>query len=214
MSDAGALVGVLLAGGAARRFGGGKLRAPLADGEPLGIVSARRVAAAVSRLVVVTRVEDVLTTAMFHDAGFEVIASPDAARGMAHSLAAGVAASPDAAAWMVALADMPRVAADTLSELAARWRAADAIVVPTCKGRRGHPVIFPARYGAELRALEGDQGARPLLAAHAAEVVTWECGDGGVLTDVDTPDDLSALDARGPQPSPSTSASGRGTPTA
>lgn len=195
MSDAGPLVGVLLAGGAARRFGGGKLRAPLADGEPVGVASARRVTAAVARLVVVTRVEDAETTGMFRDAGCEVIASPNAARGMAHSLAAGVAATPDAAAWMIALADMPRVAAGTLTELVARWRAADAIIVPTCNGQRGHPVIFPARYGAELRALEGDQGARPLLAAHAAEVVLWECGDAGVLTDIDTPDDLAALGA-------------------
>lgn len=214
MSDASRPIGVLLAGGAARRFGGGKLRAPLANGEPLGIASARRVAAAVERLVVVTRVEDVLTTAMFREAGFDVVTSPDAARGMAHSLAAGVAASLDAAAWMIALADMPRVSIDTLTGLVQRWRAADAIIVPTCDGRRGHPVIFPARYRAELRALEGDQGARPLLLAHAVEVVTWECGDAGVLTDIDTPADLSALEAREPQPSPSTSASGRGSPTA
>ncbi|MGE0858477.1 MAG: NTP transferase domain-containing protein [Gammaproteobacteria bacterium] len=214
MSDAGRLVGVLLAGGAARRFGGGKLRAPLANAEPLGLVSARRVAGAVERLVVVTRAEDVMTTAMFRDAGFDVIASPDAARGMAHSLAAGVAASPDAAAWMIALADMPRVATATLAGLAARWRATDAIVVPACDGRRGHPVIFPARFGAELRTLEGDQGARPLLLAHATEVVPWECGDAGVLTDVDTPDDLRALESREPQASPSTSTIGRGSPTA
>jgi molybdenum cofactor cytidylyltransferase len=43
---------------------------------------------------------------------------------------------------------------------------------------------------AELSALSGDEGARPILARHGVSLIATE--DPGVLRDVDTPADLSA----------------------
>jgi molybdenum cofactor cytidylyltransferase len=37
----------------------------------------------------------------------------------------------------------------------------------------------------ELLTLHGDQGARAILQRHAAELVLVECGDPGVLIDID-----------------------------
>ncbi len=47
------------------------------------------------------------------------------------------------------------------------------------------------RYRAELLASAGDQGARALLEAHAAELVKIPIGDPGVIRDIDTPGDLA-----------------------
>ncbi len=181
---------MLLAGGAARRFGANKILARLTSGEQVGLCAAARLATAVEAMLVVVRADDELTAAAFGSAGYRVVPCADAASGMAHSLACGVAASRDSAAWMVALADMPWILPTTLTLLAACWRREDNIIVPRCATQAGHPVIFPARFRDELVALTGDRGARPVLDAHVSEIYEVITDDRGVLRDIDTPADL------------------------
>lgn len=181
---------MLLAGGAARRFGANKILATLPDGKTAGLCAAANLATAVDALLVVVRADDIATASAFEAAGYRVVPCADAALGMAHSLACGVAASRDSAAWMVALADMPRIEPTTLTLLAACWRREDSIIVPRCGESAGHPVIFPARFGEELMVLEGDRGARRVLDAHVNEIYEFITDDRGVLYDVDTPADL------------------------
>ena len=69
-----------------------------------------------------------------------------------------------------------------------------AICVPVFERKRGHPVLWPARYFPEIERLRGDVGARALLDRHADALVLVPVGDAGVLRDVDTPDALA--DAR------------------
>lgn len=47
------IVGILLAGGSARRFGADKLLHPLPDGVPIAVAAARNLAAALPRVVAV-----------------------------------------------------------------------------------------------------------------------------------------------------------------
>jgi molybdenum cofactor cytidylyltransferase len=60
------------------------------------------------------------------------------------------------------------------------------------RGRRGHPVGFAAELYSELVQLDGDDGARRVVARYPGVAV--ELPDAGVLLDVDTPGDLAALD--------------------
>ena len=183
---------MLLAAGAARRFGANKLLARLPAGETVGLLAASKLATVVDRMVVVVRATDELSSSVFEHAGYVVVRCAQAHLGMAHSLACGIAASRDSAAWMVALADMPLIAASTLTALTTCWRHADRIVVPMCAGHAGHPVIFPARMVTQLLALDGDRGARAVLDAHRDEVFAFLTDDAGVLRDIDTPADLAA----------------------
>ena len=100
--------------------------------------------------------------------------NPDFADGLATSLKAGIAAVPtDADGAIVCLGDMPQVDAgliDRLIEAFAPERGA-LIVVPVIDGRRGNPVLWSRRFFDELMALEGDVGARHLIAKHAEAVV-------------------------------------------
>lgn len=188
------ITGLLLAAGAARRFGADKLAAPLAGGEPLVLRAAARMAAAVDRLLVVVNTTSSDSARLLRVAGFAVVPCPEANLGMAHSLACGVRASRDSSAWVIGLADMPLLETRTIAQLIARFAATDCIVVPRHGGRDGHPVVFPARHAEALLALEGDRGARALLDAHAAEVSYVEVDDPGVLIDVDTPGDLDGIE--------------------
>jgi molybdenum cofactor cytidylyltransferase len=184
--------GILLAAGRGNRFDPtgqqNKLLAPLPDGTPVARAAAHRLLMSVPRVVAVVRPGAEALAQVLNDAGCDVIFSSDAERGMGASLAAGVHASSDSEGWIVALADMPWVAPETIEAVARRLDNGASIVVPVYRGRRGHPVGFGAMHGPALAALDGDVGARALLAS--LQLTTIEVDDAGVLADVDTPGDL------------------------
>ncbi len=129
--------------------------------------------------------------------------------GMGDSIAAAVRATADAAGWLVLPGDLPLVRPATLRQVAARLEAqADAgagdadpeapfAVVPRHGGVRGHPVGFAAGCRAALLDLEGNQGAAPVLRALFAmnSVAALELDDVGIVTDIDTLDDLRRAEA-------------------
>jgi len=112
--------------------------------------------------------------------------------GMGDSIAAAVRATPDAAGWLVLPADLPLVRSDTLRAVADAL-GPHAVVIPLYQGERGHPVGFSAVCRDQLLALEGNQGAAPVVLAQAAmnSVAVLELDDIGVVMDIDTLDDLA-----------------------
>jgi len=121
------------------------------------------------------------------------ISCPDAARGMAASLACGVHANLDAEGWLIGLADMPSVPVEAIMRVRKALSTGAAIAVPMHAGRNGHPVGFARQYRIELLALQGDAGARHLLNRDRSEVVEISIDDAGILADIDIPDDLKRL---------------------
>lgn len=181
--------GLLLAGGASRRYGAPKLLQPHADGVSLGAYCARRLVAHVGNVLAVTRPGDDELARQLEQAGCDVLVTARALEGMGASLAAAVEAASGAEGWIVALADMPRIHAQTYAEVKRVLQLGARIVAPIAmdSGMRGHPVGFAASLGDELRLLGGDLGARPILARHAHEVFTIPVDDPGILFDIDTP---------------------------
>jgi len=110
--------------------------------------------------------------------------------GMGHSIAAGVIATGDADGWLILPADMPLVQPSTILAVAAGLER-----FPVCyaqyRGIQGHPVGFDTELYSELTALQGDEGARRIVARYAAQPVPVE--DPGVHIDVDTVEDLVRL---------------------
>lgn len=185
--------GILLAAGAARRFGGGKLLHLLPDGTPIGLASLRNLEAALARVVVVIRPEDHAIARLYAEARAQTIVCTDADRGMGHSLAAGVAHEAQARGWVVALADMPNVMPSTIRAIATTLSEQGGIVVPYLGAERGHPVAFSQGFREELLGLHGDSGARSVLQAHPGEVHRLRVDDSGIIQDIDTPADLQRL---------------------
>lgn len=189
------VVGILMAAGRGRRFDPAgqrnKLLQPLADagGMPVVAASARKLLAAVPRVVAVVPPGDGGVAALLADLGCEVAVCPDADSGMAASLTHAIRHSlPDADAWLVALGDMPHVAPATLAALAAALAGGVPIVAPVMDGKRGNPVGFGRLHLDTLLALEGEQGARRLL--QTCPVTEIPVDDMGIFRDIDTPDDL------------------------
>lgn len=184
------IVGLLLAAGDSRRFGGDKLLHPLPGGEAIAAASARRLAAAVDRAIVLVRPGQPALRGALAPLGVEIVEVADAGNGMGATLAAGVRAAPQAGGWLVALGDMPYLREETLGGVAAALRAGAAIAAPYHGGRRGHPVGFAKRWFDALAALSGDEGARNLLRTQGEAIVRLEMDDPGCLFDVDVPGDL------------------------
>lgn len=183
----GLIVGVLLAAGAGSRFGGGKLVARLADGRGVAETACAHLLPAVDRVVAVIPAQPGALEDALRAAGAEVVRCDTAAPGMGVSIACGVAASTKAAGWLVALGDMPLIPSSQHRLVADALRAGADIVAPVCQGRRGHPVGFAARFGDELRALEGDEGARAVLARHRGALLELAVDDDAGWQDIDTP---------------------------
>ena len=191
---------VLLAAGAARRFGAPKLREEL-HGQPLIRWSAellRREPVGEVIVVVAPEHDDVRRALQDVDVKFVVNDRPD--DGIGRSLACGVAAAQASSeALLVALGDTPMLRRDALQRVVARYRAdGAAIVVPMYQGVRGHPVLFSRSVFPELAALTGDAGARAVTDRDPGRVAFVELESDAPL-DVDTPQDLDRLRALPPR---------------
>ncbi|WP_322011267.1 nucleotidyltransferase family protein [Paraburkholderia sp. J12] len=195
MAYASLATGVLLAAGTGSRFDPeglrNKLLAPLPDGTGVAREAAHRLLLVVPKVIAVVRPGAETLAWVLNEAGCDVVFSADAVRGMGASLAAGVSAAQDAESWIVALADMPRIAVDTIGEVARAIDEGASIAAPFYEGQRGHPVGFAFEHRDALMALDGDAGARALLASYP--VTRIDVNDPGILRDVDTPADLSRM---------------------
>ena len=197
-----AVVGLLLASGFGRRFDAGgrrnKLLARLPDGQTLVTASARALCGALDHVAVVVPSRGTLIEAALSDLPVRLIRNARAKEGMGASIAVGIAALraefPMARGWLIALGDMPFVAPKTIRAIAdAIGNGVDGsrhrIVAACYRGRRGHPVAFEPALTDALARLEGDIGASVLMRTHGVAMV--DCGDPGVLRDIDTPSDLA-----------------------
>jgi len=191
------IVGILLAAGSGSRFGGDKLLHPLADGVAIAAHAARNLFAVLPDVVAVVRWGDFPLHDLLEQEGCQCTMFQGAARGMGASLAHGVAQAREADGWVVALADMPSIKPETIGRLVAALEGGALIAAPTHDGKRGHPVGFGAPLRHELLALDGDEGARAVLARHRGEVRLIECDDPGTLIDIDRRDDLARVSGPG-----------------
>lgn len=187
----GAIVGLLLAAGASRRFGTDKLAHALPHGVAVAVQAARHLRSEIDRVVAVVRPGAEATARALAAEGCEIVICADADVGMSASLACGVRAAGDAAGYLVALADMPFVRPSTIAAVRDALAGGALLVRPYFRTRPGHPVGIGGRFRAELEALAGDAGARDLLEAHAAEMVKLPVGDPGAIRDIDTPADVA-----------------------
>ncbi|NIE68227.1 nucleotidyltransferase family protein [Burkholderia sp. Ax-1719] len=195
MAYASLATGVLLAAGTGSRFDPeglrNKLLAPLPNGIAVAHEAAHRLLLVVPRVIAVVRPGAETLAHTLNEAGCDVVFAADAVRGMGASLAAAIEADTEGESWIVALADMPRIAVSTIEAVARELDAGKPLVAPFYEGQRGHPVGFGFGHREALLALDGDAGARALLTSQTLTRI--DVNDPGILRDVDTPADLDGL---------------------
>ena len=178
---------VLLAAGRSERFGDtNKLEADFL-GKPVGL----HVATALEDMPFRERIVVVDGCSLdFAGRDFTVVHNDDETGDMASSVRLGVgcAKARGAEAVVIALADMPRVTAAHIYRLLDAADGPDAVVASSDGEQPRPPVVFGEGRFDFLMALQGDKGARELVAG-GKHVVTAPAE----LIDIDTPDDLEKL---------------------
>jgi molybdenum cofactor cytidylyltransferase len=187
---------VILAAGRSTRMGGpNKLLAELAGKPLVRTVTEQALASGASGVIVVTGHQAAEVEKALAGLKVKFVRNPDFAAGLASSVKTGIAAVPaNADGAVVCLGDMPLIDSrliDRLIEAFAPDRG-DLIAVPVSDGRRGNPVLWSRRFFTELMTLDGDIGARHLIARHAEAVAEVPVEGHGAFLDIDTPEALTA----------------------
>lgn len=194
-----ALFAVVLAAGASTRFGSPKQLVRIA-GRPLLHTAVTRASEVVgSALIVVLGSGAAELAGLLRHSPGSIVVNQDWREGLASSIRAGIARLPlTCAGALLMLADQPAVSADDLRRLAGTWRKQPQYVAAALySGTTGVPAIFPRSMFPELAQLRGDQGARAILRRNSDRLVRVPMASAAI--DVDTPEDLLAIEA--PQPS-------------
>ncbi len=184
------VAGLLLAAGSARRFGSDKLLHRLPHGVAIAVQAARHLRAEVDRVVAVVSSRAGELKALLQGEGMEVVVCERADEGMGASLACAAHAAGEQGGYLVALGDMPFIRRSSIAAVRDALAAGAPLAAPYFRTRRGHPVGIAASFYNELLRLEGDEGAKRLLAANEKLLVKVPLGDPGVIRDIDKPEDL------------------------
>jgi molybdenum cofactor cytidylyltransferase len=187
---------IILAAGRSTRMGGpNKLLAEL-GGKPLvRLVTEQALASKAHDVIVVTGHQAELVEKALAGLDVKFVRNPDFAEGLASSVKAGVAAVPDDAdGAVICLGDMPMISAQLIDHLIEAFAPdrGNLIAVPVSDGRRGNPVLWSRRFFNELMSLDGDIGARHLIARHGEAVAEVAVEGFGAFLDIDTPQALEA----------------------
>ena len=191
--DRAAVSAVVLAAGRASRMGAEKLLLPLGDKPVLRHVveSVDRAGLRETVVVVNPRNRDAIMP-LVSDLTRRVVCNDRFQDGIASSIAAGTdAVSEDSEAFVLVQGDQPMVTSEMLQALVSVWRQEQtAFVAASYDGLTTTPVLFARALYPELRALEGDVGARAVLRRHAGKTVAFPRWMG---SDLDTTADYDAL---------------------
>jgi molybdenum cofactor cytidylyltransferase len=187
---------IILAAGRSTRMGGpNKLLAEL-GGKPLvRTVTEQALASKAQSVIVVTGHQAEQVEKALHGLKVKFVRNPDFAEGLASSVKAGVAAVADGAdGALICLGDMPLISANLIDRLIEAFAPdrGHLIAVPVSDNRRGNPVLWSRRFFNELMTLDGDIGARHLIARHSEAVAEVPVEGFGAFLDIDTPQTLEA----------------------
>ncbi len=184
------VIGVVLAAGAGRRFGGPKALALLDGVRLVDRATATLTTGGCASIVVVSGAVPLLVE------GATVVANPLWDTGMGSSLRAALThlAGSATSAVVVLLVDTPWVGAGAVSRLVAAHTSGAVAAQATYGSVPGHPVLLGRQVWDDVAALAvGDQAARGWLRQHRDQVVAVPCDGTGDPRDVDRPQDLLDL---------------------
>src|SRR6202171_2367091 len=190
------VVAIVLAAGRSTRMGGpNKLLAELDGKKLVRIVAEQALASKAMDVIVVTGHQADLVEQALAGLKVKFVRNPDFAGGLASSVKSGIAAVPaNADGAVICLGDMPLMSAQLIDRLIETFAPdrGQLIAVPVSDGRRGNPVLWARRFFRELMTLDGDVGARHLIAKHAEAVAEVPVEGESAFLDIDTPQALEA----------------------
>jgi molybdenum cofactor cytidylyltransferase len=186
------IVAVVLSAGESSRMGRPKALLPVGNTFFLDRIVASLRQTRVERIVVVLGHNAPALEEKIRHLPVTILVNPDYSRGQLSSLQVALRALEKEAVdgIVLHLVDHPFIDARLVDRMIDEFYAAlPLIVVPVCRGRRGHPVIFSRRLFPELLAAPLDEGAKSVVRAHASETLEVATDEEGITCDIDTPEE-------------------------
>ncbi|MCU1472324.1 nucleotidyltransferase family protein [Amnibacterium sp.] len=169
-------LGLVLAAGAGRRFGGPKALARTPEGEPWLALAVRALQDGGCGRVIAVLGAGAEEARPLLPVGAEAVVAERWADGLATSLAEGLRAATGASAVLVTLVDLPGLPAEVVRRVLGTAPGPRSLRRAVYDGRPGHPVLIGADHVAPLLAtLIGDRGGRDHLERSGVQEI--ECGD-------------------------------------
>lgn len=180
---------VILAAGAASRFGSCKLSEPYQGQPVISYAIAAVQSLSPARIVVVSGAHHQQLKMLSVMTAVELHYCEHWQQGMGYSLSFGVRQLENANPVMILLADQPHITSNDVQCLWRAWNAhPEKIICARFGNVLGVPAIFPAHCKSQLMACAGDRGAKHILLSCADDRIDIEMPNAAF--DIDVPDDL------------------------
>lgn len=183
---------ILLAAGQSRRMGTCKQLLPLGETTVIGRCLDTLQAGGISDIIVVVSSDGTAVADEARHVPVRIAVNQEVSGDMSSSIRTGRAAlPPESSSIIVTLCDYPLVRSETVRVLIKTGAAhPTSIIIPTHAGRRGHPLLIPR---AILDELTDALTLRDVVRKEPDRVVERDVPDGGVLLDMDTPEEYRRL---------------------
>lgn len=190
-----AITGIILAAGSSQRMGKAKQLLPF-QGKPLlqSVIDNARCSDLKSVFLVLGYKWREISAALDF-AGVDLVINGQYDEGQSASIKSGLkSVSQECQAAVFLLGDQPLVSTELINRLIDRYQSTGApIIIPTCGGERGNPVLMDRSLFPELLRIEGDLGGRAVFSRYSESIDFFEVESTEVLTDIDTPEDYKEL---------------------
>ncbi len=186
------IAAILMASGYGKRFGCNKLLTPF-QGRPLiETVMDSLPAGQFSKVAVVTRYPEIAACAARHH--FSVVENTSLEDDTAQTIRMGLEAVPEAEGYMFFVCDQPLLRPRTISLLCDAFaETPEQIIIPTCQGQPGNPVIFPKSLRGALASLPPNHGGKHVIKAYPQLLRNFPCGEPWEFIDADRPEILEEI---------------------
>jgi molybdenum cofactor cytidylyltransferase len=186
------IAAVVLSAGESSRMGRPKALLPIEGETFIGRIVASLKQTQVGKIVVVLGHNSDLLAAAIRPLAVEILINPNYKLGQLSSLQVAVRnllPDADCAGILVHLVDHPYIDASLVDRMIQQfYESKKDIVVPRCRGKRGHPVLFSRALFGELLDAPMDQGAKAVVNAHGNETLEIDTDEKGITVDIDTPE--------------------------
>ncbi len=129
--------------------------------------------------------------------GVQFAVNEDYSNGMLSSIKTGLAMlGPNTDAVLIALVDQPMVKSNVINKLIdAYGDGSKGIIIPTYKGKHGHPIIVSYGYFDEIMQLDeaNPEGLRAFINAHKNDWLEVPVETSAVIEDIDVPEQYQQL---------------------
>lgn len=188
--------GIILASGFSSRMGEDKLLITIGRTTIIQRVIHAATAADLDEIILVYR-RDALKR-MGDKYRIKTVKNNHAATGQSAAVKTGVrAASKNTQAYVFMVGDQPLLDPATINLIIGHHRGNPThIILPTYRGKRGNPVLFPSVFRKQLLQISGDKGGITVINNAADQVKQVEIGDPHIGVDVDTLEDLNRIKNR------------------